>query len=84
VRWYALRRLVLLGPVILGILVAVFILMRLVPGDPVRLMAGFDVDEATVRALRHELGLDRPIPVQFGLCLLFTPSGSSTLTCRPG
>jgi ABC-type dipeptide/oligopeptide/nickel transport system permease component len=65
VRRYALRRLLLLGPVVLGILVVVFILMRLVPGDPVRLMAGFDVDEATVRALRHELGLDQPVPVQF-------------------
>jgi peptide/nickel transport system permease protein len=65
VRRYVVRRLLLLGPVVFGILVAVFVLMRLVPGDPVRLMAGFDVDEATVRALRRELGLDRSIPVQF-------------------
>jgi ABC-type dipeptide/oligopeptide/nickel transport system permease component len=65
VRRYVVRRVLLLGPVVLGILVAVFVLMRLVPGDPVRLMAGFDVDEATVRALRRELGLDRSIPVQF-------------------
>jgi ABC-type dipeptide/oligopeptide/nickel transport system permease component len=64
-RRYALRRLVLLGPVVLGILVVVFVLMRVVPGDPVRLMAGFDVDEDTVQALRRELGLDRAIPVQF-------------------
>jgi peptide/nickel transport system permease protein len=65
VRRYVLRRLVLLGPVVFGILVVVFVLMRLVPGDPVRLMAGFDVDEATVQALRRELRLDRSIPVQF-------------------
>jgi ABC-type dipeptide/oligopeptide/nickel transport system permease component len=65
VRRYVLRRVLLLGPVVFGILVVVFVLMRLVPGDPVRLMAGFDVDEATVQALRRELRLDRPIPVQF-------------------
>jgi peptide/nickel transport system permease protein len=65
VRRYVIRRVLLLVPVVLGILVVVFVVMRLVPGDPVRLMAGFDVDEATVRALRHELGLDRSIPVQF-------------------
>jgi peptide/nickel transport system permease protein len=65
VRRYALRRLALLGPVLLGILVVVFVLMRLVPGDPVRLMAGFDVDEATVEALRREIGLDHPVPIQF-------------------
>jgi ABC-type dipeptide/oligopeptide/nickel transport system permease component len=56
---------VLLAPVLFGILVVVFVLMRVVPGDPVRLMAGFDVDEATVGALRRELGLDRAVPVQF-------------------
>ncbi len=65
-RRYILRRLVLLAPVVFGILVVVFVLMRIVPGDPVRMMAGFDVDEATVQALRHELGLDRSLPVQFG------------------
>ena len=64
-RRYALRRLALLGPVLLGILLVVFVLMRVVPGDPVRLMAGFDVDEATVQALRRELGLDRAVPIQF-------------------
>jgi len=66
VRGYILRRLGLLVPVVFGILVVVFVLMRIVPGDPVRMMAGFDVDEATVQALRHELGLDRSLPVQFG------------------
>lgn len=65
-RGYILRRLGLLVPVVFGILVVVFVLMRIVPGDPVRMMAGFDVDEATVQALRHELGLDRSLPVQFG------------------
>jgi ABC-type dipeptide/oligopeptide/nickel transport system permease component len=52
-------------PVVFGILVIVFVLMRVVPGDPVRLMAGFDADESTVRMLRHELGLDRALPIQF-------------------
>ncbi|MDR7484454.1 MAG: ABC transporter permease [Armatimonadota bacterium] len=65
-RRYLVRRLLLLVPVVFGILIVVFVLMRVVPGDPVRLMAGFDADESTVRMLRHELGLDRPLPIQFG------------------
>lgn len=62
---FLIRRLVLLVPILLGILTVVFVLMRVVPGDPVRLMVGFDVDQATVDQMRHQLGLDRPIPVQY-------------------
>lgn len=62
---YILRRLVLLVPTALGVVTVVFILMRIVPGDPVRLMVGFDVDQATVDEMRRNLGLDRPIVVQY-------------------
>jgi peptide/nickel transport system permease protein len=62
---YLIRRLLLLGPILLGMLTVVFILIRVVPGDPVRLMVGFDVDQATVEGMRRQLGLDRPLPVQY-------------------
>lgn len=64
-RRYLVRQLLLLVPVVLGTLVIVFVLMRIVPSDPVRQMAGFDADESTVRTLRHELGLDRALPLEF-------------------
>ena len=62
---YILRRLVLLVPVVLGILTLVFVLMRVVPGDPVRLMVGVEVDQATVDEMRQRLGLDRSLPAQY-------------------
>jgi ABC-type dipeptide/oligopeptide/nickel transport system permease component len=62
---YITRRAALVIPTLLGMLTVVFILMRVIPGDPVRLMLGVDVDQATVDATRHAMGLDRPIPVQY-------------------
>lgn len=52
-------------PVVLGIVTLVFVLLRIVPGDPVRLMVGLDVDTETVERMRSELGLDRPLTVQY-------------------
>jgi peptide/nickel transport system permease protein len=49
-----------------GVLVAVFLMVRLVPGDPVQIMLqGRPVREGDEERLREQLGLDRPIPVQF-------------------
>jgi peptide/nickel transport system permease protein len=46
--------------------VAVFVLMRLIPGDPVQLMLGDTADAAQVAEQRARMGLDAPLPVQFG------------------
>ena len=62
---YALRRLALLVPILLGVATITFILMYVVPGDPVRAIAGERYDEATIEAMRSELGLDRPLLVQY-------------------
>src|SRR5205085_5497902 len=48
---------------------AVFTLVRLIPGDPVQLMLGDAADQAQVTAMRRELGLEEPLPVQFVLWL---------------
>lgn len=62
---YLLKRLGLVIPTLLGILVAVFVLMRLIPGDPARLMAGERATPEIIATLRHEMGLDQPRAVQF-------------------
>ena len=62
---YILRRLLLMVPVALLVAVIVFALIRLSPGDPVLVYAGEEKDPAALDALRHEYGLDQPMPVQF-------------------
>jgi ABC-type dipeptide/oligopeptide/nickel transport system permease component len=59
------RRLVFLLPVLFGILVAVFVTMRVVPGDPARLVAGADAGPEELATIRHQFGLDQPLHVQF-------------------
>jgi peptide/nickel transport system permease protein len=64
---YVIRRLLSSIPVLLIVSMCVFALTNLLPGDPVRALAGNDVvttPEMEAR-LRHDLGLDRPLPVQY-------------------
>ncbi len=63
---YAIRRLALLLPLLLGVSVVVFGLMQIVPGDPAAVLLGQDATPEAVETLRQELGLDRPLPVQLG------------------
>jgi peptide/nickel transport system permease protein len=62
---YLLRRLILLIPTFLGVTLVAFILLSLAPGDPARLLAGQEASPAAIEAFRRELGLDRPLPVQY-------------------
>ncbi|WP_374444214.1 ABC transporter permease [Stella sp.] len=62
---YILHRLLMTVPTALLVALAVFVLLRLVPGDPAQLMLGDTATEETLAELRQQLGLDRPIPVQF-------------------
>lgn len=64
---YVLRRLLWALPTLLLVGVAVFVLVRLIPGDPVQVMLGDAASPEQVADLRAALGLDRPIPVQFWL-----------------
>src|SRR5882762_9907323 len=61
----ALRRLMWFVPTLLGLLAVTFVISRVVPADPVGLVAGETATPAQVAALRRELGFDRPLPVQF-------------------
>ncbi|KKB64875.1 glutathione ABC transporter permease [Robbsia andropogonis] len=62
---YFLKRLLGLIPTLLIVAVLVFLFVHLLPGDPARLAAGQDADDVTVAMVRHELGLDLPLPQQF-------------------
>ena len=66
-KWFVLRRLASAIPTLLIVAVAVFVLIRLIPGDPAQIMLGDLADPASLVDLRARLGLDRPLPLQFGI-----------------
>src|SRR3972149_3436165 len=65
VRTFVFKRLVLLLPILFGLLLLVFVISRVVPADPVALLAGPMAGREQVEALRHQLGLDRSLYAQF-------------------
>src|ERR687886_2324583 len=62
---YVTRRLLLMVPVALLVTVICFTLLRLSPGDPVLVYAGEERNPEAIAYLRHSLGLDQPLPVQY-------------------
>ncbi|TAN02415.1 MAG: ABC transporter permease [Rhizobiaceae bacterium] len=62
---FVLTRLGMAIPTLLIVAMTVFLLVRLIPGDPASLMLGDMASQSSLAALRAQLGLDRPIPVQF-------------------
>jgi len=82
----ALHRLMWFVPTVLGLLVVTFVISRIIPADPVALVAGETATPAQVEALRRELGYDRPLPVQFVdyvVRLVRGDMGTSLFTRRP-
>ncbi|MGB4827328.1 MAG: ABC transporter permease [Paracoccaceae bacterium] len=63
---YLLRRLLQSLLILLGVSFITFVLLYVLPADPVRQIAGRSATAATVENIRHELGLDRPFIVQYG------------------
>lgn len=62
---YIIRRILQLIPVIIGISIITFLMMTLVPGDPVVLMLGQHISPQTVENVRHGLGLDQPMLTRY-------------------
>lgn len=62
---FILRRLIQTIPVVIGVTFVVFFIMQLVPGDPAVLLAGEGASKETVNAIREQLGLNRPLLVQY-------------------
>ncbi|HVV59227.1 MAG TPA: ABC transporter permease [Gaiellaceae bacterium] len=62
---FILRRLLALVPTVLGVTILVFFLIHLIPGDPARTILGNQATPARIALVRHDLGLDQSLPVQY-------------------
>jgi dipeptide transport system permease protein len=84
---FLLTRVSLIVPTFIGITLLVFVLIRLIPGDPIETMAGErGLDAALHEKLRHEYGFDQPVLVQYWyylLRLLQGDLGKSIVTHKP-
>jgi len=67
---YILQRLLISVPVLLGVLLIGFLLLQVVPSDPVELLAGPEATQEVRDSIRRDLGLDQPLYVQFGSYLI--------------
>ncbi|HEX9477785.1 MAG TPA: ABC transporter permease [Methylomirabilota bacterium] len=89
-RTYLAKRLLLIVPTLFGVAAVVFLIMRVIPGDVTLLILGGDqtgrIDPKQLAAMRHQLGLDQPLVVQFGTWLwgvLRLDFGTSLWTGQP-
>lgn len=73
---YVARRVWQLLPIMFGVTVVSFILIRIVPGDPATQILGNHYTPAAAKAINHNLGLDRSIPAQYWLYLKSIFSGN--------
>src|SRR3954453_23819303 len=64
-RTYILRRIVHMVPVLLGVMTVVFLALRLIPGDPAVALAGEKASAEQIERMREELGLNRPLALQY-------------------
>jgi peptide/nickel transport system permease protein len=62
---FIVRRIIQTIPVLLGVSLVVFLIMQMVPGDPATLLAGEGATKQTIEMIRHQLGLDRPVVIQY-------------------
>ena len=79
---YALRRLLMVVPVMFGVTVLVFMMMHMTPADPALLMLGERATEEELVSLRREMGLDRPLPVQYAQFVIKAAQGDLGLSIR--
>jgi ABC-type dipeptide/oligopeptide/nickel transport system permease component len=83
---YIVARLLWLVPVLLGVSLLVFGIMKMVPGDVAQVLVGTEGTAEDVENIRHTLGLDQPVYVQYGLFLEHLVQGDlgrSAVTRRP-
>ena len=64
---FFLKRIAYFIPTLLGLLILVFLVSRVIPGDPAALVAGETATADQVKAIRTQLGFDRPLYIQFGV-----------------
>ncbi len=73
-----------LAPVLAAISLLVFSIVHVIPGDPAVIAAGLEASPATVERIRRDLGLDRPLPVQYGRFVLRALRGDLGMSIRTG
>ncbi len=71
-------------PVLVAISVLVFSIVHMIPGDPAVIAAGLEASPATVEAIRRDLGLDRPLGVQYGRFVTRALQGDFGTSVRTG
>ncbi|EWM63771.1 MULTISPECIES: ABC transporter permease [Micromonospora] len=81
---FVLRRALQSAVVLIGVTLVVFLLLQLVPGDPVRVALGTRFDQETYDALRERAGLDQPLPVQYASYLGHALTGDLGVSFRTG
>lgn len=81
---FLLRRLLAAVPVVFGVTLLAFSMSHLTPGDPVRIMLGERATAEDVTRLRAQLGLDRPLPVQYLTFLSNAARGDLGTSIRSG
>ena len=62
---FALKRFLQMIPTLFFVLVVIFSLMKLIPGDPALTLLGPEASPSDIAAFREELGLNKPLPIQF-------------------
>jgi peptide/nickel transport system permease protein len=72
---YLSRRAMAAVLILLGVTLVTFTLAFLIPADPVRQIAGRNASPETVESIRHQLGLDRPVPAQYATYLAHLAEG---------
>lgn len=83
---YFIRRLIISLPTILGVVLIVFAMVRLAPGDPAVAIAGEFASTEELNLIRERMGLNRSLPEQFGIFVARLAQGDlgrSTRTNRP-
>jgi peptide/nickel transport system permease protein len=81
---YAAKRLTMMIGILFGVLVITFTLSRVLPSSPVEIMLGHRPTPAQIEIVKHQLGLDRPLPVQFIAYLRATLRGDFGTSLRTG
>ena len=81
---YAIRRCLYAVPIALSVSLVCFMLVHIAPGDPINAIVPSDAPPAMVELIKHEYGLDKPLPVQFGLWLIHVGHGDLGVSLASG
>lgn len=81
---YVVRRVLVAIPTLIGVATIVFLLVRLLPGDPATVLAGPQASVADIERIRHQLGLDQPLYVQYLDFMLRLVQGNLGISTRTG